>query len=84
MNVSFRHTRTGLLALAAAGIFAAGTVADRANRVHDTDADRPEPTAEQTRLTALGKRSRETATQQDVSVDQGLDATAPGAGKPYQ
>jgi len=53
MTVSFRHTRTGLLALAAAGIFAAGTVADRANRLHAMDtaeAAQQEPAAEQVRL----------------------------------
>lgn len=31
MNVKTRPTLTGMLAIAAAGIFAAGTVADRAN-----------------------------------------------------
>ncbi|MEM8814459.1 MAG: hypothetical protein AAFX56_06760 [Pseudomonadota bacterium] len=40
MNVSLKHTRTGLLALAAAGLFAAGSVADRANALYGTpDAD---------------------------------------------
>ena len=84
MNVSFRHTRTGLLALAAAGIFAAGTVADRANSLYGTEAVHPESGAEQTRLAAVGHRSRDTAAQQDVSFDQGLDATGPGATKLYQ
>ena len=34
MNVTLRHTRTGLIALAAAGIFAAGTVGQRANDLY--------------------------------------------------
>ena len=34
MNVALKPGRTGLLAIAAAGIFAAGTVADRANRLY--------------------------------------------------
>ncbi len=34
MNVTLRHTRTGLIALAAAGIFAAGTVGQRANELY--------------------------------------------------
>lgn len=33
MKVSFELTRTGILAIAAAGIVAAGAVADRANRL---------------------------------------------------
>jgi len=50
MNVSFRHTRTGLLALAAAGILAAGAVADRANRLHAADTAQQQPAAEQVHL----------------------------------
>ncbi len=38
MNVTLRHTRTGLIALAAAGIFAAGTVGQRANELHGDEA----------------------------------------------
>ena len=34
MSVTLRHTRTGLIALAAAGIFAAGTVGQRANELY--------------------------------------------------
>ena len=34
MKVSFELTRTGILAIAAAGIVAAGAVADRANRLY--------------------------------------------------
>lgn len=34
MNVKTRPTLTGMLAVAAAGIFAAGTVADRANSLY--------------------------------------------------
>ncbi len=34
MNVTLRHTRTGLIALAAAGIFAAGTVGQRASELY--------------------------------------------------
>ncbi len=59
MTVSFRHTRTGLLALAAAGIFAAGTVADRANRLHAMDAALKEPAAEQVRLADGNPHRRE-------------------------
>ena len=50
MRVSFRHTRTGLLALAAAGLFAAGTVADRANRLHAADTAQRESATEPVRL----------------------------------
>jgi hypothetical protein len=37
MTVTLRHTRTGLIALAAAGIFAAGTVGQRANEIYSGD-----------------------------------------------
>ena len=44
MSVTLRHTRTGLIALAAAGIFAAGTVGQRANELYgdtaQSDVDR--------------------------------------------
>ena len=40
MNISLQRTKTGILAIAAAGIFAAGAVADRANRLYSpTEAD---------------------------------------------
>lgn len=46
MNVTLRHTRTGLLALAAAGIFAAGTVGKRANEIYSgEDEQQAEPVA---------------------------------------
>ncbi len=38
MNVTLRHTKTGLIALAAAGLFAAGTVGKRANELHGESA----------------------------------------------
>ena len=42
MNVRTRPTLTGMLAIAAAGIFAAGTIADRANTVFaKVEADLP-------------------------------------------
>lgn len=46
MNVTLRHTRTGLLALAAAGIFAAGTVGKRASEIYSgEDEQQAEPVA---------------------------------------
>lgn len=42
MNVRTRPTLTGMLAIAAAGIFAAGTVGDRANKLYGND-DEPTP-----------------------------------------
>ena len=36
MKISFERTKTGMLAIAAAGIFAAGAVAERANSLHGT------------------------------------------------
>ncbi len=42
MTVRTRPTLTGMLAIAAAGIFAAGTIADRANTVFaEVEADLP-------------------------------------------
>lgn len=37
MNVRTRPTLTGMLAIAAAGIFAAGTVGDRASKLYGND-----------------------------------------------
>ncbi len=46
MTVTLRHTRTGLIALAAAGIFAAGTVGQRANELYsDENEQEVEPAA---------------------------------------
>ena len=44
MKVNFELTRTGILAIAAAGIVAAGAVAERANRLYGA-ASPAEPTA---------------------------------------
>ena len=43
MSVTLRHTRTGLIALAAAGIFAAGTVGQRANELHGSKSPTDSP-----------------------------------------
>ena len=50
MNISFERSKTGILAIAAAGIFAAGAVAERANRLYSTPSP-ADPAAEETTVT---------------------------------
>lgn len=58
MNVTLRHTRTGLIALAAAGIFAAGTVGQRANELYSgAKAGGPDPSARPVSLVARSSAS---------------------------
>ncbi len=53
MSVTLRHTRTGLIALAAAGLFAAGTVGQRANDLYSGSAEpEPDPAASAASLVA--------------------------------
>ena len=61
MKLSFERTKTGILAIAAAGIFAAGAVADRANRLYSpTEADGASTAAEST-LAQAGDRGQAAA-----------------------
>ena len=57
MKTGFEHNRIGLLAIAAAGIFAAGAVAERANLLYGTTPSSEPLAAEESAVTAAaGKR----------------------------
>ncbi len=57
MRSSFELTKTGILAIAAAGIVAAGAVADRANRLYGT-ASPDEPAAAGKSVVAAATKNR--------------------------
>ena len=52
MKMSFERTRTGILAIAAAGIFAAGAVAERANQLYATAASTEPASSGESAVTA--------------------------------
>lgn len=52
MKTGFEHNRVGILAIAAAGIFAAGAVAERANRLYGSAPSTEPPVAQESAVAA--------------------------------